>query len=253
MSGFVELPNLPNHTDTLLIGEKYAEYFDFPLKKLHIKVLYVPDNPLIDPRLAGHADLSVFHAGGERLYLAPSLKGTELYAKLLKLGADPVIPAIRQGKEYPDDVQLNACAAGSRLIYAPRRSAEEIVDYFTNKWRTMPMISRQGYAKCSVCVVDERSIITSDPGLAAVADTNGLQVLRIRPGFITLPGFACGFIGGAAFRLSRDQIAFTGRLDRHPDQEKILDFLRTRGFDPVFLTDRDLFDVGGAVPLTEKE
>lgn len=46
-------------------------------------------------------------------------------------------------------------------------------------------------------------------------------------------------------------MAFTGRLDRHPDWVKIGEFLYIRGISITFLTDRPAFDIGSAVPLTE--
>ena len=112
---------------------------------------------------------------------------------------------------------------------------------------------RQGYAKCCACVVNEGAMITSDTGIAKAAARHGVDVLRIRPGYIELAGFDTGFIGGTAFRISERALAFTGRLDAHPDRADIEAFLRSRGIEPVYLTDRPAFDIGSAVPLTEAE
>ncbi|MCD8117342.1 MAG: hypothetical protein LUE21_09570 [Oscillospiraceae bacterium] len=76
-----------------------------------------------------------------------------------------------------------------------------------------------------------------------------MDVLEITPGYIELSGYQYGFIGGASFRLDAHTIAFTGTLDRHPDKMRILSFLAKHSVKPVFLTDRPLFDVGGAVLL----
>lgn len=101
--------------------------------------------------------------------------------------------------------------------------------------------------------MDESSVITSDGGIAAVAGKAGLNVLRIAPGHILLDGFETGFIGGAAFKLSPGLLAFTGRLDGHPDGERIESFLRARRVEPLYLTDSPVFDVGSAVLLTEQD
>ena len=45
---------------TVLIGERYKELLEIPLKNQNFDVLYIPDNPNLDQRLAGHCDLSVF-------------------------------------------------------------------------------------------------------------------------------------------------------------------------------------------------
>ena len=251
MNAFVQRAGLPEQVQLLIIGEKYTKKMQKPLENLGISVLSVPDNPYVDERLSGHVDLSVFHRGGKRLYLAPYLRDTGFHRRLEEWGAEPVFPAIEQGRLYPKDAQLNARAAGDTLFYARGITAGEIVNEFTNRRGACLIDSRQGYAGCSVCAVDEDSVITSDPGIACSAKKNGLDVLRIAPGAIELPGFSHGFIGGAAFRLSRDTLAFTGKLDGHPDRGSILNFLTRKGFQAVFLTDERLFDIGGAIPLTE--
>ena len=77
MAEFVLSPNLPLAAGTVIIGQKYADLLEKPLQNLNIHPLFVPDNPDVDARLSGHADLSVFHAGGERLWLAPYLRETD--------------------------------------------------------------------------------------------------------------------------------------------------------------------------------
>lgn len=248
MSVYVARP-VSENSGTVLIGEKYAGLFDSALQNLGVTPLYVPDNPSVDRRLSGHADLSVFYGGGERVFLAPHLRETAFHHRLLQLGFEPVFPKIIQGAEYPQDVQLNACVAGKWLIYSSKSTANEIVDYLTINLRMQPVPVRQGYAGCAVCPVDERSLITADRGIARAAARKGMDVLLIAPGYVELPGFSTGLIGGAAFRLPGGHVAFTGVLDGHPDRENILTFLRRQGLKAVFLTDRPLFDIGSAIPL----
>ena len=252
MSGFVRLPGLPKAAEAVIIGEKYAEILQNSFEIREISTILVPNDPCVDPRLSGHADLSVFHAGGERLFLAPYLKRTAFHNRLAELGAELVFPEIVQRPDYPRDAQLNACVVGKRLICSPKVTANEIVDFFTNEANTESISVRQGYVNCSVCVVDEGSLITADRGIARAAEQHGSDVLLISSGSIDLPGFACGFIGGAAFRLSEHTMAFTGVLDRHPDKEAILSFLDRHGLEADYLTNRPIFDIGGAIPLIEK-
>lgn len=251
MSFLVRHPNLPIRTKKLILGRKYADFLQIPLEKLGISTLFVPDNPHVDARLSGHADLSVFHAGGEKWFLAPYLVNSDFHAKMIETGVSLEFLPILQSKEYPYDACLNACAVGDDLFYSSEVTAKEIVNYFTNKKESRCISVRQGYAKCSVCVVDAHSIITGDSGIAAAAQERGYDVLCIRPGYIDLPGFDYGFIGGAAFRLSDKLVAFTGSLDAHPDKSAILDFIASKGFEPVFLTEKNIFDIGSALPLAE--
>ena len=253
MKGFVVHPNLPSNTESLLICEKYAKILQNPIEKAGISVVIVPNNSAVDARLSGHVDLSICHAGGERLFATASLKNTELTEQLGVSGAKITYLGNRRSARYPNDVPLNAVVIGKYLIANPKTCASEIVDYLTIKRRCILLPVKQGYTRCSVCPVGEGALITSDLGIARAAVGSDLDVLLISPGAIDLPGFAYGFIGGAAFKISDDKLAFTGMLSYHPDEKRILDFLEKHGVEPVYLTKQPLFDIGGAIPLTEKD
>ena len=251
MKRFTLVPNLPVNSSAVIYGEKYAGKLRKSFENLHIESILLPDNPDIDPRLAGHTDLSVFHAGGERLFLAPYLKGSAFAAGLQNAGAELAYAEILQRPDYPLDAQLNLCLAGQHVICNPKTADADIVEYLTNAGRKQRIPVKQGYSRCAVCVVDADSVITADRGIAAAAEAAGLHVLWIQPGHIRLGGFPYGFIGGAAFKLASDKLAFTGSLDMHPDREAILSFLRERCMEPVFLTKEAIFDIGSAVPILE--
>ena len=123
--------------------------------------------------------------------------------------------------------------------------------YLTIGNRAVQISSRQGYSRCSVCVVNDNAIITADEGICRSAEARGVDVLKIRPGYIDLPGFDYGFIGGASFKISDTKLAFTGRLDRHPDAERIIEFVSLHNVDIVYITDKPAFDIGGVIPITE--
>ena len=252
MNRFVRSANLPEQADILLIGEKYADILNNGLHKLHISTIFVPNNPNIDTRLSGHADLSVLHVGGEGIFLAPYLKGSELEEKLTALGAENFFPQLVQNDTYPNDAQFNICLAGKTAFCNRETSSSTIVNYLTNVEGFTGVYGRQGYARCSMCVVQHNALITSDPGLYKAAVNCGFDVLKIAPGGIELPGFQYGFIGGATFKLAADTLAFTGVLDQLQDRDRILAFLEAHNVKPVYITDIPLFDIGSAIPLTEK-
>lgn len=246
----VEKPNLPKMADTIIIGEKYFESLQKPLEKLGIKALSVPDNGFVDPRLSGHGDLSVLHGGGEMLWLAPHLRGSDFADQLRDMGFALDYPDISQSAAYPGDAQLNVCICGKYAICNKSIVPVEIVNYLTSCGFEV-VDCRQGYAKCSACVVDEGAIITADRGIEAAARKAGLDVLLIEPGYISLDGFTFGFIGGSSFKISRSKLAFTGTLDAHPNKEDIIHFLKVHEVEPVYLTERLIFDIGSGIPITE--
>lgn len=247
----VEKPNLPEMAETVLIGEIYTELLEKPLEKLGINAVPVPGNGFVDPRLSGHGDLSVLHMGGKILWLAPHLRRSRFAERLNSMGFALDYPDILQSAAYPGDAQLNVCICGKYAICNKSIVPTEIVSNLTDSGFEI-LDCRQGYAKCSVCVVTEGAIITADRGVEAAARKAGLDVLLIEPGYIALDGFDCGFIGGSSFRISRSKLAFTGSLDVHPSKKDILHFLKAHEVEAVYLTKRPIFDIGSGIPIIEK-
>lgn len=252
MADFVLHANLPERAEYVIIGAKYAHLLEKPLKIRGITPLFVPDNLNVDERLSGHADLSVFHAGGEKIWLAPYLWESAFAARLAAMGAQVHIADIAQSAAYPHDAQMNIAAVGGAFIYNPKVSYMPVIKYLADVRVMRGAPVRQGYAKCSVLVVDERSIITQDAGIARAAHGIGLDVMEIMPGYVALDGFEYGFLGGAGFKPAADIMAFTGTLDAHPDRARILTFLAARGMTAVYLTELPVFDIGSAIPITEQ-
>ncbi len=231
---YLETPHLPRgRVVSAALGVRYAEALRGPLAALGVAVLPLPENPAVDARLASHADLELLHLGGPRFAAAA---GLDMPRELPVFNTVPVDIC---------DSALNCCAVGRFWFCCLRTAALIPADY-------EPVCVRQRYTRCSTCVVDERSLITADRGIAAAAARHGLDALLISPGHIRLDGYDTGFIGGASFKLAPDRLAFTGSLETHPDGAAIRRFLSARDVEPVFLTAGELWDIGSAIPLQEE-
>ncbi len=228
---------------TLLIGKRYQPELDQSLGARGIEVIWLPDNMDIDPRLAGHADLSVFVSDGH----AVVAKG--VYPDIVNIltnGGYMVTRAEReQGPEYPNDVGLCVCATGRYTLYDPKTVDPAVAPLL--RGRLVPV--NQGYTRCAAAVVDDHSIITADAGVSRASKNTGMDVLDIVPGYIELKGYDHGFIGGAAFKINNNTVAFTGKLTGHPDERRIYEFLARHGQKALILTDKPIFDIGGAIAL----
>lgn len=250
MSGFVQTPNLPINASCVLIGEKYYDILHNSLKSLSIDAIKVPGNTNISSPVSSHADMSVLHAGEEGIWLAPFLKNSEFAEKLELSGLNVHYSSLQQGKEYPHDVSLNICVL-NKLVICSKWADNAIADYFT-KSEYKIIRTKQGYARCSICPISENAVITADRGVADALRAENFDVLLISPGHISLPGYDYGFIGGSAFKISENRLAFTGLLDGHPDKNAIEEFLGLHNIEPVYLTNLPIFDIGGAIPIFEK-
>ena len=233
----------------LLIGKRYRPKLEKALINQGFRVFWMPDNAALDPRLASHADLSALRLDSERgdkmVILSGNVRWSDELVSYLINNRYIIKPAVSiQTPTYPGDASLCACAVGNRLIHNSRVSDAAVLHEICGEYIDV----RQGYAKCSVCAVDDDSIITADSGIASAAKKAGISVLQISPGHIALDGFDYGFIGGASFRCG-SAVYFTGSLDAHPDGICIADFISSRSKTSVSLTNEPLFDIGSAVVL----
>lgn len=250
MYRFIEQPHLPKtKLRHVIIGEKYRKTFENSDFCGKYDVIWMPDDPYIDERLSGHCDLSVLHLGKNRLVLAEYLRNTAFSEKLISLGAELSYMENAATKNYPDDSALNVCILNKYVIANSKTANKTLVNYLTNNRELI--VVKQGYTKCSVCVLSDSAIITADRMIADKAKQNGIDCLRINEGFVELTGYEYGFIGGASFKTSNDKIVFTGSLDDHPDRVSIESFASDHGVKIEYLTNTQIFDIGSAIPLTE--
>lgn len=146
---------------------------------------------------------------------------------------------VRDG--YPRDVFFNAACTGEFFIHNLKYTSPQLLKAAAG----MKHINvRQGYTKCSVVIVDEKSIITYDKGIYR-ACRDHFSVLLVRPGFVRLRGYDTGFIGGASGRVG-DEIVFNGDLSHHPDFDEICDFVDRRGLSCKWF-DWELEDIGSII------
>ncbi len=216
------------------------------LNQHKISVICAGNNEFVDERLSGHIDLSLVHTGNNRLVAAEYLKNSEIIHKLAESGfiidfcPNPIKP------DYPYDAAMNVCIIGDNVICNPKTANKDIIA------ERNIICCKQGYTKCSVAVVNEHSIITSDKLIAENSALYGIESLLIDDSFVKLQGFEKGFIGGASFKISRNKIAFTGRIKCTETKAAIESFLNARQIEAVYLTNEEIFDIGSAIPLIEE-
>jgi len=145
--------------------------------------------------------------------------------------------------KYPDDIGLNAAIFGEYLICNIKYTNDKILKYAKKNKKNVIDV-RQGYAKCSICVVDEKSIITSDEPIYKKAILNDIEALLINSGHINLNGYDYGFIGGCSGLIDKNKLAFTGDIKQHPDYINIKNFCEGRGVEIISLSGKKLYDYG---------
>ncbi len=238
-------PNLPHGAvKTVICGEHPAvvSYFEGE----GTEVISAPHSGRLPEPVAKHADMLCCHCGVNRIVTSSG----SLLETLARCGVNCSLSALEPENKYPGDIHLNCLVTDRFALGNIPRLDPVLRAYFAAE--NIPEISiRQGYARCSVAVVDENAFITADRSAARCLEQAGCDVLLISAGGILLPGYDTGFIGGCCGKLSRDKMLFCGDVLRHPDGQRIVDFLACRNVTPVCTHDGQLFDFGGFIPLFE--
>lgn len=200
----------------------------------------VPCHSLAHP-VACHPDMVLFFAGSGRLICAPEV--FKAYHRLLS----PYGVCLVQGKsalgcDYPHDVAYNVLSTATHA-FARKNSVDPVILDYLEKKNIHCCNVNQGYARCSTVLFGDR-LITADPSVHHAAKAAGFTVLFIRPGYVELPGYDYGFLGGASGLLEGNTVAFFGDLNTHPDGLAIRQFISGGGFHVCEIPGRPLTDIG---------
>lgn len=248
MSKFLEKPFLPSSkVKTVICGYESADFINYT-KYLGIEAYFTKKNKCYDKRVETHADLSVFHLGNNNIILHNQL---ELSETLSSFGMDVINESCKGMLTYPDDCSLNLFKLGQTVFGKFSSASQHVLSYC--KANNIDFIDvKQGYAKCSTILLDEHSFITDDQSIYNKGIDLGLECLLVSKGDVKLDGFDYGFIGGCAFKIDLDRLAFFGDVTKHRDYDRILHLTSCRGIKIEYLKDHDLYDVGSVIPLIEE-
>ena len=193
-----------------------------------------------------HADMSFFHLGMNRFILDKN--NIALQKHMEEIGGE-VSVCCGISASAP---KLNACMLKNVVICNTDKTDENIKSYcLENNIRLLH--AKQMYAKCSTAVVSENAVITSDESIYRLCRTEGIDVLKVRNQGIDLYGYDYGFIGGCCGLISKNILAFSGAVHKHPDYNNIRAFAACYGISVISLGKNKLYDIGGIIPVTERK
>lgn len=194
-----------------------------------------------------HPDICIIKLNNKDILVAPNVY--EYYNEhLTPLGFNIIKGNLPVDNKYPKNVQYNIAILGNKAIHNFKYTDKVLLDYLEkNKFEKINV--KQGYCKCSICIVDENSIITSDEGIYKEVIKHNIDCLLIEKGHIDLFELNYGFIGGCCGLISHDTLAFFGDIKSHPNYIKINDFLSKRNKKILCLNEEKLTDLGSLIPL----
>lgn len=226
---FVEKPNLPeSRVTTAAVSGAYPEILE-ALKAHGIRCVTTEfDTRLPDP-IAYHADMQMFHLDKGRTFV---LRGEEALKKQLK------------------DVLCNMLNLNGTVLANLGVMDPNIYTCLEDAGLKMRHVN-QGYTRCATAVVAKDAIITMDLGIRALAQFLGIDVLLVHEENVFLDGYDYGFLGGCCGLIDKNVVAFTGKLDSLECAAEIRAFLEKHCVQYIELTQNQMIDIGGILPLME--
>ena len=245
---FVKTPNLPSGKVTLAaVSGIYKELPD-ALAEYGIESILTESDPRLQVPVAHHADMQLFHVGENRTFVLSGEKA--LKEQLERNGFLVAETAQEPHAEYPGDVLCNALYLGN-TVFANLGSMDANICMALDAMGARTIHVNQGYAHCTTAVLNDHAIITMDSGIYAAAQFFGIDVLLIPERAILLEGHDYGFIGGCCGLIDKNVLAFTGRLDSLNCVNQIRAFLDKHNITTVELTQNQMLDIGGIIPLKQ--
>lgn len=246
----IKSPNLPECNVSLgVLDCRARKTIVSELKKHGVKVISAGRCEGLYAAVECHADMFMHHLGGEDIVVAPNAP-KETVQELWDNGFNIIIGEKVISRKYPEDVAYNVARIGDYAVCNVLSTDRVLLSCLEDMGITIIDV-KQGYAKCSICIVGPGAVITSDDGIYKAMSRLDFDVLKINPGSIELEGLNYGFIGGASGLISKDTVAFTGNIVLHPDFTRIHEFLSRYGKNIKPLDDENLMDVGTFIPLKE--
>lgn len=202
-------------------------------------VVLIPRDDRFDQRIGSHADLVLSIV--DQTLLLDEHASSSIFRQLDALGVPYVTGNSRLSSDYPEDIAYNAVVTENHLIHRLDYTNPLLLQHCKNKGKKLIHV-RQGYTKCSTVIVGKDSIITGDQGIYE-ATKDDMKVLSVQPGHVLLDGFETGFLGGTSASFE-DAIVFHGDLSKHPDFDKIQNFIESEQKKLIYFEEFPLTDIG---------
>ena len=198
-------------------------------------------HPNLSGPISTHPDMQIHFIDGKTAVVAPEVYG--YYNEILGSEINILKGDTQLSGTYPLDCAYNVTRLGKFIIGNLSFMDTKIKKIYQDRGFEFIHIN-QGYSKCSICVVDDFSVVTEDDGIYKTLLPYDINVLKINPGSVELDGFPYGFIGGASGFISEKVLAFCGNPSIEVYFNELEEYIKSKFVDIIYLSSTKLKDYG---------
>lgn len=200
------------------------------------EVLWLEPTELAYNSICTHPDIFFFCHDNKIIY-APNIP--KRWLQKLKNKNISLIKGKKEiGGKYPQTALYNAVGMDNILIHNIKYSDSTILSLFESHINV-----NQGYTKCNLLAINERSFITSDKGIKKILENHNYDVLYINPHQIKLTGQDYGFFPGCC-GIINNTLLVCGNTKKLKEKQELDKFLKDNKIKLIELYEGDLIDVG---------
>lgn len=236
----------------ILIDNRMRNVEKNTLKYLGYKLVAIDRSNNVYPEISSHVDIFTTKIG-DTLVVEKS-KYKDLIFMLKKSEFNIVSGKEEVGMHYPEDIKYNVCVLGNYSIHNFKYTDKNVLKLLKENGYELINVE-QGYTNCSIAVIDNSSVITTDKKIAEKLIANNFSVLlldytpdiKLKDEYGNYSSMT-GFIGGAIGKVDNNIIVF-GDLDKIDRDNKIRKFIESRNLKLIDFKGLDVIDYGGIVEL----
>lgn len=238
--------------DYIIIDNRMRNIEKNMLKYLGYKLVEIQKSNNVYAEISSHVD--IFTTKIDDALIVEKSKYEDLEFSLKDSKYNIISGREEVGLHYPDDIKYNVCIAGNYAIHNFKYTDKTVLKKLKQSEYELINVE-QGYTNCSIAVIDNSSVITTDKKIAEKLIANNFSVLlldyipdiKLKDEYGNFSSMT-GFIGGAIGRV-RDNIIVFGDLNKIDKENKIRNFIKARDLKLIDFKGLDVIDYGGIVEV----
>ncbi len=201
----------------IIIDKRMRNIEKNTLKYLGYRLVEIEKSENVYSEISSHVDIFTTKIG-DTLIVEKS-KYDDLVFMLKNTEYNIISGKEEVGLNYPDDIKYNVCIVGNYAVHNFKYTDKTVLKLLNDNSYELINVE-QGYTNCSIAVIDDSSVITTDKKIAEKLIANNISVLlldyvpdiKLKDEYGNYSNMT-GFIGGAIARVDNNIVIFGGLVE----------------------------------------